>query len=225
MKKTINELLLFGALSLIGLCILILRIKLTLEIYYIFLIWNMFLATVPLILVQILHFINKKYLQIALVFSWVIFFPNAPYIITDVLHLQYSNPYHFQMDLALISYCAFYGLVAGFYALQKLNIFFKVNWSWSSKMVIQFNISLFFLSGFGIYIGRFLRWNSWDIVQAPKSLFLEMWTLFTEPITHLNVWLFTIISGFILWLGYSIFTKLCALSAPKLINRYREYEN
>jgi len=221
MKKTINELLVFGALSLIGFCILILRIKLTHEVYFIFLIWNMFLATVPLIIVQILHLVKYKVLQIILILSWIVFFPNAPYIITDLLHLQFSNPYHFQMDLVLISYCAFYGLVVGFYALQKLNIFFKVNWNWSSRMVIRFNITLFFLSGFGIYIGRFLRWNSWDILKAPRSLFIEMLELIAQPITHQNVWIFTFISGLILWLGYSIFNKLSSLGTPKLINRYR----
>ena len=65
-----------------------------------------------------------------------------------------------------------------------------------------------FLSAFGVYIGRFLRFNSWQILSHPQQLFSDIINMILHPIANKEVWLFTILFGFFLQLGYSVFKRL-----------------
>ncbi len=50
-----------------------------------------------------------------------------------------------------------------------------------------------FLGSFGVYIGRFLRWNSWDIVTNPFSLLVEIAKQFAMPFQHYRTWAVTVL--------------------------------
>jgi len=65
-----------------------------------------------------------------------------------------------------------------------------------------------FLSAFGVYIGRFLRYNSWEILSKPFQIFKAIFNMITQPIINQEVWLFTFSLSLFLWLGYFVFNKL-----------------
>jgi uncharacterized membrane protein len=71
--------------------------------------------------------------------------------------------------------------------------------------VIFITIGFLFLSGFGIYIGRFLRWNSWDVINNPVPLFGDIIHRFANPLTHPRSWGLTILLGILLNLFYFSF--------------------
>ncbi len=173
-------------------------------IHFRFLLWNLFLALVPLI---ITHFAlsqsteRKSKIRIALVFaSWLLFFPNAPYILTDLFHLKLNSSMPIWFDLVLIMSFAWTGLLAGFISLMHIEdaLVSWTNKGWGTVLVVV----MIFMSSFGIYLGRFLRWNSWDIVQHPGGLFNDVADRFANPSSHPATWGVTVFLGLMLTAMY-----------------------
>lgn len=161
-----------------------LRYVSTNNITYFYLAWNMFLAWIPLIIIKIwevrlLQKPLKKWKSVIMFGLWLLFFPNAPYIITDLIHL--NNRFHPSSwsDILMLFTCAFTGLIVGLYSLHithnLLNRFFNKFVAWS---IVSFSI---LLSGFGIYLGRVQRWNSWDLFTNPLELFSDMFSQILNP--------------------------------------------
>ena len=158
--------------SLIAITMLLLRVKLTHSIYLLFLLWNLFLATIPYSLSTIiktdfrLRRSNLKNLGIIII--WLLFIPNTFYLITDFVHLNPSNLYRYIFDFALLSSFT----IAGFYfGILSINTIYKqIQFFYSNTISRIFLISISYLCAFGIYIGRVLRFNSWDIISNPFSL-------------------------------------------------------
>src|SRR5258706_5254208 len=146
----------------------------TKNIHYAFLIWNVFLAWLPLVFaVQAAELYRREgwrnWRFKALAGAWLLFFPNAPYIFTDVIHLLYGPFRHFWVDLSVVLICALTGLVLGFVSLYLMH---SVVRRMSGQITSWFFIAAVTgLSGFGIYLGRFLRFNSWDVIAKPFKLF------------------------------------------------------
>lgn len=137
--------------------------------------WNLFLAWIPLFIALWLQWkhhqqkLSMMSLVIALGF-WLLFLPNSPYLITDLLHIRHrdagSVPIWF--DTLFFFTFALAGLQAGMlslYFMQKL-----LNQYFNQKLVWAFVLGVLLLTGFGIYLGRELRWNSWDIIAQPLEL-------------------------------------------------------
>ena len=165
------------AMSLACCVLTVFRVHWTKNFSYLYLIWNLFLAWVPLLIAfQLQQFylrFPKRYSVILLISCmWLLFFPNSPYIITDLIHLNTGNAVPIWYDAILIFAFALAGLITGFISLyfihEVLDCFFHkpVNWG-----IISF---VFVLSGYGIYLGRVLRWNSWDLFTRPKLLLLDV---------------------------------------------------
>lgn len=158
--------------SLIAITMLLLRVKLTHSIYLLFLLWNLFLAAIPYSLSTIiktdfrLRRSNLKNLGIIII--WLLFIPNTFYLITDFVHLNPSNLYRYIFDFALLSSFT----IAGFYfGILSINTIYKqIQFFYSNTISRIFLISISYLCAFGIYIGRVLRFNSWDIISNPFSL-------------------------------------------------------
>ena len=158
--------------SLIAITMLLLRVKLTHSIYLLFLLWNLFLATIPYSLSTIiktdfrLRRSNLKNLGIIII--WLLFIPNTFYLITDFVHLNPSNLYRYIFDFALLSSFT----IAGFYfgILSIHTIYKQIQFFYSNTISRIFLISISYLCAFGIYIGRVLRFNSWDIISNPFFL-------------------------------------------------------
>jgi uncharacterized membrane protein len=175
-KRLNNLVVIFGLF-----CVLLslIRVKLTTSIYLMFLIWNLFLAAIPYILTSYLKTKNVLKNQVRnglIILVWLLFLPNSFYILTDFVHLSYSNTFLFWYDLMLISSYSTLGFLLGIISLQDFEslIASKLDSKLSSSILISISI----LSGFGIYLGRVLRYNSWDILKNPIDLFNDLLNVF-----------------------------------------------
>ena len=134
------------------------------------LLWNLFLAWVPMMTALPLYIMRAResrrpVLGAVLALMWFLFFPNAPYIVTDFVHLLERPPVPLWYDMITILSFALTGLFLGYlslYLMQELVRSWVGRWgSWA------FALAMLGLSSFGIYLGRFLRWNSWDVLVSP----------------------------------------------------------
>ncbi len=185
-------------LSIFCISISIFRYQYTDSRAFLFMNWNLFLAFIPYALssLMVLYKIKNKTTLTITVIIWILFFPNSPYILTDLYHLgdSYSAPEWF--DLVLILSYAWAGLLYGFISLFDLETFLS---KYISKLKIQILSSLFlFISCFGIYLGRFLRWNSWDIASNPSGLIADISDRLISPFSHSRTWGLTILMGILL---------------------------
>lgn len=169
---------------------------------YTFLGWNMFLAWLPVLFSFLLDVYveqNKSrqllnsFIVICLGILWLLFYPNAAYLITDLIHpvAQYIKPSDILMKkdmlfwVHLLSFflAAVIGILLSYFSLYTVhclvrNIYGKVT-GW------LFAIIVLLLSSFGIYVGRFVRWDSWDMLTQPFKLIQETIEMLTTA-TQLN---------------------------------------
>jgi len=203
----LNEVLFMGGLSLFCFLLTILRYSYSDTKAFLFLNWNLFLAFIPWLLttwVIIQPKIQQYKIVVGLIICfWLLFFPNAPYILTDLFHLRLKLSMPVWFDLVLILSFAWTGILFGFLSLwdieRVLSKFLK------RKYISTISIFLLFLSSFGVYLGRYLRWNSWDIIQNPFELAFDISDRFLNPFAHSRTWGMTIFMGLFLGILYFSF--------------------
>jgi len=165
---------------------------------FFFLNWNLFLAWIPLMISSFLLIFNIKS-KISIVFAviiWILFFPNSPYILTDLFHLKARSSVPIWYDLVVILSFAWAGLICGFVSLLDIE---KLLSAYFKRITINMiTIFFLFLSSFGVYLGRFLRWNSWDVLNNPFGLFNDIIDRFINPLEHTKTWGVTILMGILL---------------------------
>ncbi|HEX8235502.1 MAG TPA: DUF1361 domain-containing protein [Abditibacteriaceae bacterium] len=167
------------------------------------LLWNLFLATVPLLWSSAFRaFMERKRPILAGIFFflWLLFLPNAPYILTDLVHLAPRPDVPLWYVLALLLSCAGAGTMLGYISLLEVH---KVIEHRSGK-VAGWTVAAgsLMLCGFGIYLGRFLRWNSWDAFTNPIRLAKSILGQFIDPGPHPHPLSVTLIFGMGLIVGY-----------------------
>ncbi len=172
---------------------IIARIAYSGSLRYIFMSWNIFLAWIPYILSS--YFIQyrkkEKWKQVVLFASWLLFFPNALYIVTDLIHLEESTNVPLWYDAILLFASSFIGLIMAFISLQKAENLLR---GFLSKRLVNATIPvILFMGSFGVYLGRFQRWNSWDVVHNPLALGMDILSRFASPVDHAKTWAITII--------------------------------
>ena len=193
---------------LFSIALLVLRMKITNTPHFQFLVWNLFLATIPYAITTYLMGLRKTNLfTLTMAFSiWLLFLPNAPYIITDLLHLKISNTPMLWLDVLMISSFALNGLLLFHLSIQDFKTLLERHFN---QTVVNITlIIVFFATGFGIYLGRFLRYNSWGILNRPQHMLMDILNIITQPKLHYGAWLFTICFGFFLGICFLIFNKL-----------------
>lgn len=156
---------------------------------FIFLIWNLFLAAVPYFITHQLrnkpHLISNKWKFSVIFLIWLLFIPNSFYIITDLFHLgQPIVPIWF--DLALIISFAWNGLLLGILSVREMEK--NINGIFKIKNEMIFLLPIMFLNALGIYVGRFLRFNSWDVISNPFALATDMIDLLIHPFSNKYPW-------------------------------------
>ncbi len=173
------------------------------------LIWNLFLAWIPFVLAYIAYALSWKrtllYISIP-VFAllWLAFFPNAPYILTD---LQYLNraaveaPLWF--DIILLIWFSWTGMLLGLISLYLMHEIVQRNFGRWPGWIFVLIVSG--LSSAGIYVGRFLRWNSWDILQNPSELAMDILGLAIDPSLRLLAFT-TLFAVFFLFVYLTLYT-------------------
>ena len=194
MKKitSFNQLL-FLFLLFIGVMI-IARIAYAGNMRYIFLVWNLFLAWIPYVLsgIMVLYQKKEKYKQAIIFISWLLFFPNGLYIITDLIHLRHETNVPLWYDAALLYASSFAGLMMAFISLFRVENY--LNNVLANKDTVRIAVPcLLFLGAFGVYLGRFGRWNSWNVVNDPLALGMDIFSMISSPVDNAKVWGVTIV--------------------------------
>jgi uncharacterized membrane protein len=174
------------------------------------LIWNLFLAWIPFILAYFAHAISWRKIALYIVipviaFLWLIFFPNAPYMLTDLQDLARAGGVGAPLwyDVIIVVWCSWTGTLLGIISLYLMqDIIFRTINRWVG-WVFVFVISA--ASSFGMYIGRFVRLNSWDILQNPSETAMEILGLVIDPSMRLAAFtvLYTFFFLFVFLLLYS----------------------
>ncbi|EWH13698.1 hypothetical protein KLA_07861 [Cellulophaga geojensis KL-A] len=189
-----------GLLAAISFAILILavRIKITGSLFFSFLVWNLFLAGLPYLFSQVLKYLNNsnysKIGQFVFFGMWLLFLPNSPYIITDLIHLQNENATLVWLDLLLLFVYAIIGLLLGLFSM--IDVYQVLKSKYNAKNAHFFMIYLCLLCGYGVYLGRFLRFNSWDLFTKPHILAYNI----AHSLTNYNVWSMTFAFGGLLYI-------------------------
>jgi uncharacterized membrane protein len=173
------------------------------------LVWNLFLAWIPFILAYFAHFVSWRratlYLVIPIIaFLWLIFFPNAPYMLTDLQDLarrSFDAPLWY--DVIIVVWASWTGMLLGVISLYLMQDIIIRTFGRVTGWIFVFVISA--LSSFGIYIGRFVRLNSWDILQNPTEVAQDILGLVIDPSRRLAAFtiLYTIFFLFVFLLLYS----------------------
>ncbi|WP_430403396.1 DUF1361 domain-containing protein [Fluviicola sp.] len=199
-----------GVLSIICFGLSLFRMEYSGTKHFLFLNWNLFLAFVPWLFTVILTMspnLQKSRLAVfGMLGVWLLFFPNASYILTDLFHLSHNSSMPIWFDLVLILSFAWTGLLYGFLSLWNLEELMEQ--FLSKKVITALSVFLLFVSGFGIYIGRYLRWNSWDILHHPTKLMGDIGDRLINPFDHTRTWGVTVFMGLFLAMLYFTFKFL-----------------
>jgi uncharacterized membrane protein len=175
------------------------------------LVWNLFLAWIPylvsLLVVWLFYRNRRQWWLIALLgFIWLIFFPNAPYLLTDFLHLQERPFVPLWYDILLLATFAWTGCFLG---IASLRIMQGVVKSYAGRFLswlfVMFAIGA---SGLGVYLGRFSRWNSWDMLIQPKVILAEVVSKASDPLNNLRFLGFTVLFISFLTVSYLMFISM-----------------
>jgi uncharacterized membrane protein len=180
--------------------LLIVRIVLSGQLTYIFLAWNLFLAWIPFAISQKTGSVQNRWKILLLIGTWLLFLPNAPYIITDFLHLKQRPPIPYWYDILLLFSAALNGLLLGLVSLLNVEKFLAGRYG--NRVSGLLILCSFFLCAFGIYIGRYLRWNSWDIITNPGAIAADILERIFNPFDHFGTWSVTFLFGSFFYVIY-----------------------
>jgi uncharacterized membrane protein len=187
------------------------RVILSDELTFRFLLWNLFLAWLPYLFslgAMIVHRWKPRWWWAVILPGalWLLFFPNAPYIVTDLMHLDHRRPIPIWYDIGLLMTFALTGCflaIASLRSMQRIvSDFVGQIMSWI------FVMGTMGLTSFGIYLGRYLRWNSWDILTDPIQLMRDVYHPIRHPFSNKETIAFSIMFAAILFVFYLTFNWL-----------------
>jgi uncharacterized membrane protein len=204
------------------------RIVGTGNVRYSFLIWNLFLAWLPMIFAllaceQYRSASGRSWRFLGLAGVWLLFFPNAPYIFTDLIHLTTRFYPQFWVDLSLVLLCALTGLVLGFVSLYLMQSVVTRMLGWAASWF--FIVAVAALSGFGIYLGRFMRFNTWDILFKPRQLYHGIGNWVADPLANSNSLAFPVLFATFLFVTYLMLHALTHLRPAQLMTLPQRAKN
>lgn len=209
--------LLFASIFACGL--LAVRIWFSREPTYVFLTWNLFLAWMPHVLSGLAAYAHQRRrwgMLLLLGGLWLLFFPNAPYILTDFLHLTQRAPIPLWYDMLLLAAFSWSGIFLALASLSTMHGIVKRHsgqvggWLFAGATLV--------LGGLGVYVGRFLRWNSWDVFLSPTAVLADVAVRLLHPLAHRQTYAVTVL--------FSAFLFICYLTlAPAHLRDAAEHEN
>jgi uncharacterized membrane protein len=211
-----------GCASALSIALIALRTVMTWRGQHLYLVWNLFLAWIPLWLALHLEEMDRRRPVPRWRFrftttAWLLFFPNAPYIFTDLTHLKPGTRVHWWTDLILILLFAVTGLVLAFLSLHRMQSVVARSRGWVAGWAFVLAVS--FLSGFGVYLGRFERWNSWDVLAHPFGLAADSFHWL-----HVHSAKFTLLFGLFFFTAYALLYSLTRLGSAPVLPALRRIE-
>lgn len=180
------------------------------QLLYVTLIWNLFLAWIPygiaLVVKKRASWFRSPVAFTGAIGLWLLFFPNAPYIITDLFHLRPQHNIPLWYDLMLIFSFAWNGLILGYLSLMHMEreIARRVGRRLTGVVVA----AVIALGAYGVFLGRFLRWNSWDVFTNPFGLIMKMGSMALHPLHYTGAWGMTLLLGILTGIIYLTLKKL-----------------
>ena len=206
-KKNIPDFLF--PLIILSIILIAIRFFLWKTVSFNYLLWNILLAFIPLVLSLIVLFQPKKGIINKIIFIvglilWLLFIPNAPYLVTDIIHLGEIKAVPVLFDTFLLFNTALLGLVIFCLSLEHIEKIILEKFSKVKTFLMTTFIIL--LISFGMYLGRFARFNSWDIFTNHQSLFGHIWGVISQ--TEAHVYLYTLLFFSFLFLSYQFWKLL-----------------
>jgi uncharacterized membrane protein len=185
------------------------RVLYTGQLLFSFLVWNLFLAFIPYVISSKMATWTQqlnKWKVLLLAFAWLLFVPNSFYIITDLFHLDMNSGVPLWYDLALLLAFAWNGLLFGIVSVRQMEKAFEA-W-FNKKFDLLFILPVMFLNGLGVYVGRYLRFNSWDVITNPLQLTSDIIYLFIHPIRNRFDWSMIVCYSLLMTIIYITVKKL-----------------
>ena len=174
------------------------------------LVWNLFLAWVPFVLALLFYDLARRggrtRLLVGLGVMWLVFLPNAPYIVTDVLILDHLVREIAWYDVVLVVSAAAVGLALGFVSLHLVQAVVTERLGRRAGWVVACGALV--LSGIGVYLGRFQRWNSWEVLTEPTKITSGLATGLLDPLAHVRPLALSALFATATCVGYVLFTTL-----------------
>ena len=176
--------------SLFSIVLVLTRMGITGKLIFIFLPWNLFLAYVPYAISKWLgtgfRWAINRWKFAAVFIAWLLFIPNAFYILTDLFHLERMEKSSRWFDLTLILSFAWNGLLLGILSVRQMEKIFRDRFHINNDFLFLY--PLMWLIALGIYIGRFMRFNSWDVITNPFDLLEDVGNMMIHPFQHIYSW-------------------------------------
>lgn len=192
------------------------RIGLTGRAALLFLGWNLILAWVPLVMSLLIvrhHAPGRRPSRIgsfALGAVWLAFFPNAPYLVTDLIHLRAHGFVLLLYDAMMVFAFALTGICIAFLSLWLIHRLVERRVGRAGGWAFVGAVAG--LSGFGVFLGRFPRWNSWDLVVRPGELFITLADHAQDPFAHPRAIGVTLMMAGLFVIAYLMFFVLTSLN-------------
>ena len=210
-RRRLAALLSLVALSGFVAALLVARVAYTGSLAYGNLVWNLFLAWIPFALaIAVYDGARRGASRTALLAGgalWLLFFPNAPYIVTDLQWLREWQGAPIWFDVVLVSTAAWTGLLLGFISLYLVQAVVRRAAGTVNAWLLVLGVLA--LSSYGIYLGRFERWNSWDVIGRPHHLLDSIASTFTDPSVRTAA--VTLLFTSFLTLTYALFYSVAKL--------------
>ena len=204
---------------------------------YVSLPWDLFLAWMPMILALAIARMQTRGastswpVMSALALLWLLFLPNAPYLVTEFMHLHPSHAVHdgahplaawtvrgpipIWFDVLMLSTFAWTGLMLGFVSLHLIHrAAARIAGPACGWAAVVAGIGL---CAFGVSLGRFQRWNSWDLFARPLSLLGDVADRAFNPLSHPRTTAATLGFAAFLLLGYLTLVALMRMSASEKV--------
>ncbi len=157
------------------------------ETEFAYLIWNLFLAWLPLLiglwLIRLLrHSLWSSWLALFVTVLWVGFLPNSFYMISDFIHVQEVQRVDLLYDVVMFSSFIFNGVILGVISLYMIHqeLIHRLKRTTSAVIVT----GILALCSFAIFLGRDLRWNTWDILVNPAGILVDVSDIVLHPASY-----------------------------------------
>jgi uncharacterized membrane protein len=181
-----------------------------------YLIWNLFLAWIPYVCARAIWRLGRGSTRLPLLLPllavWFVFLPNAPYLVTDIVHLHRdAQGMALAVEVALFGTVGLAGILLGVAAVQPIHRIVAERYGRLASRAFPPVIAI--AVAFGVYLGRVQRWNSWDFVRAPGQLLEATWSVLAHPIAHPRAY------GGIALFSLAFLVVYCALTAERGVLR------
>lgn len=185
---------------------------------FLFLLWNLFLAYTPYFITELLSirpkWVNKTPMFGVIFLVWLLCIPNSFYIITDLFHL--GDGYNDRLvpqwfDLAMILSFAWNGILLGILSVRQMEKILQPRLPASSELFFLYPIM--WLNALGVYTGRYLRFNSWDIITNPFHLFMDITGIILYPLRNHYAWIMIFCFSILMTLMYLMLKRISKVLA------------